>query len=99
MHSWRLWTTTIYYSIYTHYIGDHCIRTSAEDQTNGFFVAVFERMQVATSNSEEVTAATSQFDIREQCCTKIDKTTKTDKATKSKHKKRKRRHFPVTASR
>ena len=76
--------------------GHHCIRTGAEDHTNGFFVAVFERLKSVSSGEEMTVAMESdiqRYNTHEQSHTKIDRN------SRIKHRKRKRRYLPVTASR
>lgn len=68
--------------------GDCCLRADAEDQTNGFFVAVFERIEC----NEDATAAATTTTITDQ----LQRVEKNDGNKRKNHTKRKRRHLPVT---
>lgn len=78
------------YGVYT--IGECCIRAGVEDQTNGFFVAVFERIHTLL-DSEEMTTTAEDITIQRSNVKCADSNTRTSR------KKRKCRHLPVTSSR
>ena len=75
--------------------GDYCLRSDVEDQTNGFFIAVFGRIQNVVGS--EMTCTTDVDMQKSGAHTCERKTTATVKRTS--RKKRKCRHFPVTRSR
>lgn len=86
-------------------IGDYCLRTDTDDKTNGFFVAVFERIQVAAHTADVINTKKDVRKVGTQKCKK-NITTKKDtqkvgarKCKVMKKHKRKSRCIPVTSSR
>ena len=77
--------------------GDCCLRAGAEDQTNGFFVAVFERTEsVAYIENTTTTTTTTTNSVKKF---NVDQHARSDSNKRNNHKKHKRRHLPVTSHR